>query len=222
MKGDFDWHIGVRSVVSQNEWLLITNAIRFDVVYNRFPVQMKIGTVETTVEVMAESPVVDTTRSEEVSLVDEVLRADPLFAQMDFVTRDRYRHGLEELAKGSRRQELEVARLVIAKAEHARIKAIESDETADWRLLDPGYYLISRGRPAFEAEIGFRPSLRRRVLRWYIAHATPAFLGSVVLATLLLTVFPLLETFRLRRAHRPHERLRGRPLHLHALLEAAA
>ena len=32
--------------------------------------QMKIGTVETTVEVMAESPVVDTARSEEVSLVD--------------------------------------------------------------------------------------------------------------------------------------------------------
>ena len=133
---------------------------------------------------------------EEVSLVDEVLRADPLFAQMDFVTRDRYRHGLEDLAKGSRLQELEVARLVIAKTEHARIKAVESDETADWRLLDPGYYLISEGRAALEAEIDFRPSLRRRVLRRYIAHATPAFLGSVVLATLLLAAFPLLATVR--------------------------
>jgi len=133
---------------------------------------------------------------EEVSLVDEVLRADPLFDQMDFVTRDRYRHGLEELAKGSRRQELEVARLVIAKVEHARIKAMESDETADWRLLDPGYYLISGGRPTFEAEIDFRPSLRRKLLRWYIAHATPAFLGSIVLTTLLLAAFPLLATVR--------------------------
>jgi len=133
---------------------------------------------------------------EEVSLVDEVLRADSLFAEMDFVTRDRYRHGIEELTKGSRRQELEVARLVIAKAEHARVQTIESDETADWRLMDPGYYLISRGRPAFETEIGFRPSLRRRVLRRYIAHATPAFLGSVVLATILLAAFPLLATVR--------------------------
>ena len=133
---------------------------------------------------------------EEVSLVDEVLRADSLFAEMDFVTRDRYRQGIEELAKGARRQELEVARLVITKAEHARINAGESDEAADWRLMDPGYYLISKGRPAFEAEIGFRPSLRRRVLRGYIAHATPAYLGSVVLATLLLAVFPLLATVR--------------------------
>ena len=131
---------------------------------------------------------------EEVSLVDEVLRADSLFAEMDFVTRDRYRQGLEELAKGARRQELEIARLVIGKAEKARRNAGESDEAADWRLMDPGYYLISKGRPAFEAEIGFRPSLRRRVLRRYIAHATPAYLGSVVLATLLLAVFPMLAT----------------------------
>jgi len=131
---------------------------------------------------------------EEVSLVDEVLRADSLFAEMDFVTRDRYRQGLEDLAKGARRQELEVARLVISKTEHARINAGENDEAADWRLMDPGYYLISKGRPAFEAEIGFRPSLRRRVLRRYIAHATPAYLGSVVLTTLLLAVFPMLAT----------------------------
>ena len=133
---------------------------------------------------------------EEVSLVDEVLRTDALFAEMDFVTRDRYRQGLEELAKGARRQELEIARLVIAKAEHARINAGKSDEAADWRLMDPGYYLISKGRAAFEAEIGFHPSLRRRVLRRYIAHATPAFLGSILLTTLLLAVLPLLATVR--------------------------
>lgn len=132
---------------------------------------------------------------EEVSLVDEVLRADSLFAEMDFVTRDRYRHGLEDLAKGARRQELEVARFVIAKAEYARMTAGKSDEAADWRPMDPGYYLISKGRPAFEAEIGFRPSLRQRILRRYIVHATPAYLGSVMLGTLLLAGVPLLATF---------------------------
>jgi cyclic beta-1,2-glucan synthetase len=40
---------------------------------------------------------------EEVSAVDEVLRAHPGFAAMDFTTRDRYRHALEELALGSAR-----------------------------------------------------------------------------------------------------------------------
>ncbi len=133
---------------------------------------------------------------EEVSLVDEVLRADSLFAEMDFVTRDRYRHGLEELAKGAQRQELAIARLVIAKTEQARTIAGAGDETADWRLMDPGYYLISKGRRAFEAEIGFHPSLRQRLLRTYKAYATPAYLGSLGLATLLLAALPLLASVR--------------------------
>lgn len=133
---------------------------------------------------------------EEVSLVDEVLRTDPLFADMDFITRDRYRHGLEELAKGSKLQELKIARLVIAKTEEARNKAGESGEAADWRLLDPGYHLISKGRRTFEKEIGFRPSLRKKLLRMYIAHATPAYLGTICLVTLLLAALPLLASAR--------------------------
>ncbi len=133
---------------------------------------------------------------ESVSLVDQVLRSDSLFAEMDFVTRDRYRHGLEGLAKGARLQELEVARLVIAKTKEARDHVADSGEANDWRLLDPGYYLISKGRRAFEEEIGLRPSLRRRLLRLYIAHATPAYLGSVVLTTLLVAAIPLLVSLQ--------------------------
>ncbi|HEY3307512.1 MAG TPA: glucoamylase family protein [Desulfuromonadaceae bacterium] len=129
---------------------------------------------------------------EEVSLVDEVLQSDSLFAEMDFTTRDRYRHSLEQLAKGSRRPELEVARLVMAKTEEAREKLGESYETGDWRRLDPGYYLISRGRPAFEKEIGFQAPLERRLLRSFIAHATPAYLGSIAFLTILIAILPLL------------------------------
>lgn len=121
---------------------------------------------------------------EETSLVDEVLNADPLFAQMDFITRDRYRHGIEELARGARLQELDVVRRVMAKTVEARQNA---GELTDWRELDPGYYLISKGRKAFEKELGFRPSLRRRFLRAYIDYATLAYLGSIGLMTLLLT-----------------------------------
>src|SRR5882724_1323928 len=38
---------------------------------------------------------------ESVSLVDEVLRAGPNYAAMDFATRDAYRHAVEELGRGS-------------------------------------------------------------------------------------------------------------------------
>lgn len=132
---------------------------------------------------------------EEVSLVDRILRTDSLFAEMDFITRDRYRHGLEELAKGSPCDELEVARRAIAKAEHARLHVGVSEDTADWRTMDPGYYLISKGRSAFEKEIGFRPTMRKRILRTYIGHATSAYLGSIVLATLLLVSVPVSAGF---------------------------
>ena len=57
---------------------------------------------------------------ESVSLVDATLRADSDFADMDFPTRDRYRHAIEELARGSRHSELEVARRAIRATQRAK------------------------------------------------------------------------------------------------------
>ena len=50
---------------------------------------------------------------ESVSLVDEILRNDTRFADMDFSTRDDYRHAIENLARGSNHSEIEVARRVV-------------------------------------------------------------------------------------------------------------
>ena len=47
---------------------------------------------------------------ESVSLVHEALCDGTRVAEMDFPTRDRYRHAVEELARGSGHDELEVAR----------------------------------------------------------------------------------------------------------------
>src|SRR4029079_9359678 len=46
---------------------------------------------------------------ESVSLVDQTLRDTSAFGQMDFPTRDRYRHAVEELARASKRSEWYVA-----------------------------------------------------------------------------------------------------------------
>ena len=46
---------------------------------------------------------------EAMSLVDAVLRADTDYAQSNFPTRNRCRHAIEELARGSRHSELEIA-----------------------------------------------------------------------------------------------------------------
>src|SRR5712691_7417425 len=50
---------------------------------------------------------------EKHSLVEEVLREDQVYAGMDFTTRDRYRHCVEEIAKHSTCSEQDVAQKAI-------------------------------------------------------------------------------------------------------------
>ena len=45
------------------------------------------------------------------------------------------------------------------------------------RQAEPGYYLISRGRPAFERELGFHVSWKRWLLRLYVRAAVPGLSG---------------------------------------------
>ena len=73
------------------------------------------------------------------------------FAEMDFPTRNLYRTAVEELARGSGLDELDVAN-----------RAVEAAAAAtERRRKDPGYHLNAEGRPAFEAGLAFvRPSRR--------------------------------------------------------------
>ncbi len=121
---------------------------------------------------------------ESVSLVDSVLRAGSDFAQLDFPTRDRYRRAIEELARGSKHSEPEIARRAVSTANRA----------AGARERDPGYLLFAGGRAAFEAALGFRAPLRNWIgrigawagIRGYIAGLTG--LAAVILALPLLAL----------------------------------
>ena len=149
---------------------------------------------------------------ESVSLVDEILRDDTDFAAMDFSTRDIYRHAIENLARGSKHSELEVARRVVRKARQAASDAssrphLDSQTDAQSvpsngnnpkqaRYAEPGYYLISRGRSAFEKELGFRVSWKRWLLRLYIRAAVPGYLGTIATVTALILTLPLLHAHK--------------------------
>jgi cyclic beta-1,2-glucan synthetase len=144
---------------------------------------------------------------EGVSLVDEVLRTAPGFAASDFATRDEYRRQIELLSRRSGRSEIEVAReSVLLSANAARRKArdggaeAESDSREATPELpgvperaeeDPGYYLLSRGRPAFEERLGVRVPMRVRLSRFYRSHASPLYLGTIAVLTASLLI-PLL------------------------------
>ena len=131
---------------------------------------------------------------ESVSLVDDMLRADTDFGAMDFTTRDQYRHAIEDLARGSARAELEVTRLAIAAAKRPAPAAPETGAPPADRSADPGYYLISEGRPALEKEIGYRVPAARWLRRAFRTSATPRYVATVVVVTTLLLAPPLFIT----------------------------
>src|ERR1700690_3761891 len=130
---------------------------------------------------------------EAVSLVDEILRAETNFGELDFATRDSYRHAIESLSRGSRHSEVEIAQRVVQHVKRARIDG-HSHSVADREpRIDPGYYLISLGRPEFEREIGYRLSWRRRALRSYMETALPGYLGTIAVITATIIALPLLH-----------------------------
>ncbi|MEQ1636321.1 MAG: glucoamylase family protein [Methylococcales bacterium] len=123
---------------------------------------------------------------EDVSLVDQCLRVHDGYGTMDFLTRDRYRHAIEDLAKRSPYSEVEIARKVIDKVQH-NSKPSNTNE----RQQEPGYYLISAGRYAFEREVSFKPSLKQKLLRTYVTHAGVAYIASLVFLTGVILALPL-------------------------------
>ena len=127
---------------------------------------------------------------ESVSLVDETLRMGSNFADMDFPTRDRYRRAIEALARGSVHSEIDVAKAaaLIARRADAGQKAAETDPERH----DPGYYLIGRGRLAFEKKLGFRAPMKDWLIRANAAVGVSGYLTMLAITAALLLATALL------------------------------
>ncbi|HEV8241785.1 MAG TPA: glucoamylase family protein [Thermoanaerobaculia bacterium] len=125
---------------------------------------------------------------EAVSQVERVLQQDPagVYARMDFASRDRYRQPVEELADNSGEAQLRVARRAV---ESAR-QAAESGPAGD-RAAHVGYHLIGRGRADLEADVAYRPRLRKRLRRFLYRQATAVYLGGIAVATAALLALGL-------------------------------
>jgi cyclic beta-1,2-glucan glucanotransferase len=130
---------------------------------------------------------------EAMSVVEQVLRTDPgvAYAGMDFASRDRYRHSIEEIAKASGLAEDAVASRAIGLAREGAARHQSDDRTAH-----VGYYLIDRGRPELERVTRAHPHLTARLRRW--AGRSPLFLylGAITLLTLLFSTGLLAEALK--------------------------
>src|SRR5476649_1065008 len=120
-----------------------------------------------------------TTLFEKVSPVDEIFRSASTFAAMDFATRNLYRTAIEQIARGTFLNEVELARRACALA------ATQSSND-DPRYADPGYYLIGKGRAQFERSVSYREpgwAARRRILATGLTGyvLAVAYVASVIL-----------------------------------------
>ena len=119
------------------------------------------------------------------SLVDQVLRGDPaqVYAAMDFATRDRYRHVIEEVAKRSPREEHEVASEAVGMARAAADTAAGTRPDMASRMAHVGYYLIDRGRRALEVRVAMRGSLSRATRRFGSRRPLFLYVFSIAVVT---------------------------------------
>ena len=127
---------------------------------------------------------------ESVSLVDQELRKGTRVGEMDFATRDRYRHAIEDLSRRSGLSEIEIAQQAVARANRFRESALSGVPLED-RQADPGYWLISRGRAEFEKEAHYHVPLTQWIRRAYFAAATSGYLGTIFVATVAVLALPL-------------------------------
>jgi cyclic beta-1,2-glucan synthetase len=130
---------------------------------------------------------------ESVSLVDEILREGSNFGGMDFETRDQYRHAIEDLSRGSRFSEIEVARRAVQRAKTGSAEPQRNGQPGDNKKSDPGFYLISQGRLSFERELNFKLLWRRWALRLYVRAAIPGYLSTIALLTAIIAAIPVIH-----------------------------
>jgi cyclic beta-1,2-glucan synthetase len=160
--------------------------------------QLAIGNVITSMRLV--SAIDWTAFFERVSVVEQLLRADPSghYPQMDFPTRDRYRHSIEQLAKRARLAETAVTRKAIELTAGARAAHPEID-----RRHHIGFYLISRGRFELEREIDYTPTVRERFARFAFKHPALGYLG--IIAGLGAAAIVSLVAYAARRGAGPAE-----------------
>jgi cyclic beta-1,2-glucan synthetase len=113
---------------------------------------------------------------EEVCLVDQVLREQSDYNELDFGSRNSYRNRIEKLARFCGKSEIDVARAAIALAEEAK-----SAPVPDPHKANVGAFLTGMYRPQLEQAVGYSPTFAQRVIRAvqklnWLAVAAPVLL----------------------------------------------
>lgn len=118
------------------------------------------------------------------SIVEQILLKDftGTYPQLDFATRDRYRHVIETVSKGSPLSETEIA--------VKTIELTERPEIADkkyYRQQHVGYYLIGNGFDQLKAAVRMRFDLRQSLNNFMEQRPILIYLSSITILTMWIT-----------------------------------
>jgi cellobiose phosphorylase len=123
---------------------------------------------------------------ESLSLVEKVLRSDPanVYGEMDFSTRDCYRHSVEFIARHSRLPEADVAqRAIQLAAESARRKGRED------RTAHVGFFLIDKGVATLARMANVRWPWHTVTERSFRRFPLTFYAGGIALLTVIPTLW---------------------------------
>ncbi len=108
---------------------------------------------------------------EDVCIVDEILQKDPTktYPQMDFATRDMYRHAVEKYALASKNSEIVIASNALTLAQKGK----------DFLHKHVGYYLIDQGRLELDKLSGAKLPVVEGLKRWIFKFPALFYIGCV-------------------------------------------
>ncbi len=117
---------------------------------------------------------------ESVSLVERVLQRDPagVHGRMEFLSRDRYRQAVEELAEPSGEAQVRVALRAVESA-----REVAEVEGPGARAAHVGHHLIGKGRRGLESDVAWRPGFAKGLRRLAFSHAPFLYLAAITIAT---------------------------------------
>lgn len=128
---------------------------------------------------------------EGLSYVEQILKKDPsgVYGQMDFESRDYYRHSLEKMARITGLGEVLIAKKAVECAEE-----VEYDKDEEYKK-HIGYYLIDKGVERLKEKINFKYGLFGRVgnniRRYPLFFYIGSIVGGIVLVEALMLAISL-------------------------------
>ena len=123
---------------------------------------------------------------ESLSQVEFILRQDPadIYGEMDFESRDYYRHEVEKLARAYNTSEINVAGKAVECAANAPDASVSAST-----LKHVGYYIIGKGRKELSARLSKQLQGKRRFSGLTGRYSILLYLLAIALVTLFLTSY---------------------------------